>query len=132
MPERRRLPDERRSVTRKLSVRFVNETGQPDELDIYVHVGLYEDGSPGELFLRSSKMGSTVSGFMDAVAMCVSMGLQHGIPLEAYLGKLIGMRFPPSGVGGADFPFVASPLDAVARWLRARFLPRSEDGSTST
>lgn len=127
MPERRRLPDERKSLTRKFTVHFTNELGKPDEVDVYAHVGFYEDGTPGELFLKSSRMGSTVSGFMEALATSVSLGLQYGVPLEKYVLKLKGMRFEPFGMtGDPDAPIAASIPDIVARWLERRFLALPE------
>jgi len=127
MPERRRLPDERQSLTHKFTIRFQNELGKPDEVDIYAHVGFYEDGTPGELFLKSSKMGSAVSGFMEALATSVSLGLQYGVPLEKYVSKMKGMRFEPAGMtGDSDAPIAVSIPDIVARWLERKFLTPKE------
>jgi len=114
---RERLPDERQSVTRKFHIR----TPDGDE-KIYVHVGLYADGRPGELFLTVDKAGSLARGAIDAVAMSISVGLQHGVPLGIYTAKLRGMRFDPAGLtGDPAYPQVASVLDLVARWLDDRF-----------
>jgi hypothetical protein len=88
---RRRLPDERRAVTHHFSI-----AGQ----DAYLTVGVYEDGLPGEIFVRMAKEGSTVSGLMDAFATVVSLALQHGVPLSVLCGKLSHMRFEPSGWSG--------------------------------
>jgi len=81
---RRRLPDERRSLTHHFSV-----GGQEG----YVTVGLYEDGLPGEVFIRMAKEGSTVSGLMDSFATAVSLALQYGVPLQSLCDKLSHTRF---------------------------------------
>jgi ribonucleoside-diphosphate reductase alpha chain len=85
---RRRLPDERHSLTHHFSV-----GGQEG----YVTVGFYEDGLPGELFIRMAKEGSTVSGLMDSFATAVSLALQYGVPLRVLCDKFSHTRFEPSG-----------------------------------
>ena len=111
---RRRLPDERRAITHHFSI-----AGQEG----YLTVGVYEDGSPGEIFVRMAKEGSTVSGLMDAFATVVSLALQHGVPLSVLCGKLSHMRFEPSGwTGNPKIGFAKSILDYIARWLELRFL----------
>ncbi len=118
-PVRRRLPDERRSLTHKFSV-----GGQEG----YVTVGLYDDGLPGELFIRMSKEGSTVSGLMDAFATAVSVGLQYGVPLSVLCRKFSHMRFEPSGwTGNPSIGFAKSLMDYLFRWLELRFL-KGEQG----
>jgi ribonucleoside-diphosphate reductase alpha chain len=127
MTERRRLPDERKSITRKLRINHSTEAGTPATLDIYLHVGLYDDGTPGELFLKADKMGSTVSGLLDALAMSVSIGLQGGVSLGLYTSKMRGMKFEPAGMtGDADLGIAHSIVDAVARWLEKKFPPPVE------
>ena len=88
---RRRLPDERHSLTHHFSI-----GGQEG----YVTVGLYEDGAPGELFIRMAKEGSTVSGLMDSFATAVSLALQYGVPLKVLCDKFSHTRFEPSGWSG--------------------------------
>lgn len=111
---RRRLPDERRAITHHFSI-----GGQEG----YLTVGVYEDGSPGEIFVRMAKEGSTVSGLMDGLATVVSLALQHGIPLRVLCTKLSHMRFEPSGwTGNPKIGFAKSILDYIARWLELRFL----------
>ena len=95
---RRRLPDERHSLTHHFSV-----GGQEG----YVTVGLYEDGLPGELFIRIAKEGSTVSGLMDSFATAVSLALQYGVPLRVLCDKFSHTRFEPSGWSGN--PRLATP-----------------------
>jgi ribonucleoside-diphosphate reductase alpha chain len=111
---RRRLPDERRAITHHFSI-----AGQEG----YLTVGVYEDGSPGEIFVRMAKEGSTVSGLMDAFATVVSLALQHGVPLSVLCGKLSHMRFEPSGwSGNPKIGYAKSLMDYIARWLELKFL----------
>lgn len=116
---RTRLPDTRPSVTRKFTI-----LRGEDPLRIYVTVGLYEDGSPGEVFIKCDRQGSLTSGAFDAVALVISIALQHGVPLAALTNKLRGMSFEPNGMtGDKDFPIAKSVLDLIARWLETRFTP---------
>src|SRR5271168_3520921 len=111
---RRRLPDERHSLTHHFSV-----GGQEG----YVTVGLYEDGLPGELFIRMAKEGSTVSGLMDSFATAVSLALQHGVPLRVLCEKFAHTRFEPSGwTGNAEIGYAKSIMDYIFRWMELRFL----------
>ncbi len=114
-PVRRRLPDERQAVTHKFSI--AGHEG-------YLTVGLFEDGQPGEIFLRMSKEGSTVSGMMDAFATAISVSLQYGVPLESLIRKFSHMRFEPAGfTGNKDVPIAKSITDYIFRWLAVKFLP---------
>jgi ribonucleoside-diphosphate reductase alpha chain len=116
---RRRLPDERRSLTHHFCV-----GGQEG----YITVGLYEDGTPGEMFIRMSKEGSTVSGLMDSFATAVSLALQHGVPLQVLCDKFSHTRFEPSGwSGNPKIGYAKSLLDYLFRWLELRFL-KGEQG----
>jgi len=111
---RLRLPDERRAITHHFSI-----AGQEG----YVTVGVYEDGLPGEIFVRMAKEGSTVSGLMDAFATVVSLALQHGVPLAVLCGKLSQMRVEPSGWSGKpEIGYAKSIMDYIARWLELKFL----------
>ena len=117
---RRGLPDERRSLTHHFSV-----GGQEG----YVTVGLYEDGLPGELFIRMAKEGSTVSGLMDSFATAVSLALQYGVPLKVLCDKFSHTRFEPSGwSGNPKIGYAKSLMDYLFRWLELRFL-RGEQGT---
>ena len=116
---RRRLPDERHSLTHHFSV-----GGQEG----YVTVGLYEDGLPGELFIRMAKEGSTVSGLMDSFATAVSLALQYGVPLRVLCDKFSHTRFEPSGwSGNPKIGYSKSLTDYLFRWLELRFL-KGEQG----
>ena len=111
---RRRLPDERHSLTHHFCV-----GGQEG----YVTVGLYQDGLPGELFIRMAKEGSTVSGLMDSFATAVSLALQYGVPLRVLCDKFSHTRFEPSGwSGNPQIGYAKSLTDYLFRWLELRFL----------
>lgn len=115
---RRRLPDERRALTHKFSVAG---------LEGYVTVGLYEDNSPGEIFLRVAKEGSTLSGIMDCYATSISIALQYGVPLKDLARKFLHTRFEPSGMtSNREIPLATSVIDYVFRWLAGHFLCAEE------
>jgi ribonucleoside-diphosphate reductase alpha chain len=112
-PHRRHLADERQSLTHKFRV---------GEQEGYITVGLYEDGTPGEVFIKIAKEGSTVSGLTDAVALLTSIALQYGVSLDKLADKLEQTRFEPYGItANPDIPFATSLLDYVFRWLRLHF-----------
>ncbi|MFB3778619.1 MAG: vitamin B12-dependent ribonucleotide reductase [Bryobacteraceae bacterium] len=113
-PTRRKLPDERQSVTHKFSI---------GGHEGYITVGLYEDGQPGELFITMAKEGSTISGLMDGFATAISFSLQYGVPLKFLVDKFSHVRFEPSGwTGNQQVPYAKSILDYIFRWLGAKFL----------
>jgi ribonucleoside-diphosphate reductase alpha chain len=113
-PARRKLPDERHSITHKFSI--AGHEG-------YITVGMYEDGTPGEIFLVMAKEGSTISGLMDAFATSISMALQYGVPLEALVEKFSHVRFEPSGfTKNPEIPYAKSITDYIFRWLASKFL----------
>jgi len=112
--QREKMPAERASVTHKFSV---------GGHEGYITVGLYEDHRPGEVFIKMSKEGSTLSGVMDGLALTISIGLQYGVPLKVFVDKLLNTRFEPSGItANANIRFVSSVLDYIARWLGGRFI----------
>ncbi|MDP6607002.1 MAG: hypothetical protein QF664_12205, partial [Dehalococcoidia bacterium] len=112
-PYRRHLPDERKAITHKFRV---------GEQEGYLTVGLHDDGSPGEIFVKIAKEGSTVSGLMDAVALLTSISLQYGVSLVKLSDKLEHTRFEPYGpTGSPDIPLATSVLDYIFRWLRLHF-----------
>src|SRR5579883_2473149 len=89
----------------------------------YLIVGMYEDGVPGEVFIKMSKEGSTLSGFMDGLAISISIGLQYGVPLKTLVDKLTNTRFEPSGfTQNPEIRYASSVLDYIARWLGGRFI----------
>jgi len=113
-PRRRRLPDERQSITHKFDI--AGHEG-------YITVGLYEDGQPGELFLTMAKEGSTISGFADAFAQAISYALQYGVPLQDLVDKFSHVRFEPAGMTkNPDIRFAKSIVDYIFRWMAAKFL----------
>jgi ribonucleoside-diphosphate reductase alpha chain len=113
-PLRRKLPDERRSITHKFDI--AGHEG-------YITAGMYEDGQPGEIFITMSKEGSTISGLMDSFATAISMALQYGVPLRVLVDKFSHMRFEPSGfTKNPDIPMAKSIMDYIFRWLATKFL----------
>jgi ribonucleoside-diphosphate reductase alpha chain len=114
-PVRRRLPATRPSKTISFSV---------GDAEGYIIAGEYPDDGIGEIFLKVAKQGSTLSGVMDAFAISVSLGLQYGVPLEAYVQKFVNMRFEPSGItSDPDIRFAASLADYIFRRLALEYLP---------
>jgi len=126
-PVRERLPRKRRSST--FAFRVADCEG-------YVTVGEYDDGRPGEVFMKVSKQGSTLAGIMDAFSIAVSLGLQHGVPLSTYVRKYTNMRFEPAGItDDADLRIATSLVDYIFRRLALDYLSeteRSELGVLST
>jgi ribonucleoside-diphosphate reductase alpha chain len=112
--QRRKLPDERSSITHKFSV---------GGHEGYLTVGKYEDGTPGEIFIKMAKEGSTLSGIMDAFALSVSIALQYGVPLRALVDKFCNSRFEPSGyTGNPEIRYAKSVVDYIGRWLGGKFI----------
>jgi ribonucleoside-diphosphate reductase alpha chain len=115
-PQRRKLPDERHAITHKFDV--AGHEG-------YVTVGLFEDGTPGEIFLVMAKEGSTISGFADAFAQAISYALQYGVPLQTLVDKFSHSRFEPSGMTkNPEVRFAKSIVDYIFRWMATKFLSR--------
>jgi ribonucleoside-diphosphate reductase alpha chain len=115
---RRKLPDERKAVTHKFDI---------GGHEGYLTVGLYEDGTPGELFVTMAKEGSTISGLMDAFATQTSYALQFGVPLRFMVDKFSHMRFEPSGfTKNREIPIAKSIVDYIFRWMASHFLPVEE------
>jgi ribonucleoside-diphosphate reductase alpha chain len=112
--ERKRLPEDRTEVGRKFRV---------GDYEGYIHVGLYEDGTPGDIFVDIAKEGTTLAGLMNSFMISVSLGLQYGVPLEVYVSKFAHMRFEPSGMtNDADIRVAKSIVDYVFRWMGKKFL----------
>ncbi len=114
LPQRRRLPDDRMEVGRKFKV---------GEYEGYIHVGVFEDGTPGDIFVDIAKEGTTLAGLMNSFMISVSLGLQYGVPLEVYVSKFSHMRFEPSGMtNDSDIRVAKSIVDYIFRWMGKKFL----------
>jgi ribonucleoside-diphosphate reductase alpha chain len=114
LTQRRRLPEDRTEIGRKFRV---------GDYEGYIHVGLYEDGTPGDIFVDIAKDGTTMAGLMNSLMIAVSMGLQYGVPPEVYVSKLSHMRFEPSGLtNDADIRTAKSIVDYIFRWFGKKFL----------
>jgi ribonucleoside-diphosphate reductase alpha chain len=113
-PVRRKLPDERSAITHKFSI---------GGHEGYVTVGMFDDGTPGEIFVAMAKEGSTISGLMDSFATSISYCLQYGVPLKFLVDKFGHVRFEPSGwTGNPVIPYAKSIPDYIFRWLASKFL----------
>jgi ribonucleoside-diphosphate reductase alpha chain len=114
LTQRRRLPEDRVEVGRKFRV---------GDYEGYIHVGLYEDGTPGDIFVDIAKEGTTLAGLMNSFMISISLGLQYGVPLEVYVSKFAHMRFEPSGqTNDPDIRVAKSIVDYIFRWMGKRFL----------
>ena len=114
VPARRRLPDTRNAIAHKFSV---------DSVEGYLHIGLFEDGQPGELFIRIAKNGSTLSGLLDTVGTLVSIALQYGVPISTLVNKFKNVSYEPSGFTiNEDIPIASSITDYVFQFLEKEFL----------
>ncbi len=117
-PTRRRLPATRASITHKFCI---------EGHEGYITAGLYEDGSPGEIFVTMAKEGSTLSGMVDAFATSISLALQYGVPLSDLVHKFSHMRFEPSGrTENNEIPVAQSIVDYIFRWLASQFSSEDE------
>jgi ribonucleoside-diphosphate reductase alpha chain len=113
-PVRKKMPKQRASVTRKVSI---------GGHKMFLTVGLYEDGKPGELFIIMNQQGSFAAGMADSFAKMVSIGLQYGVPIETMVSQLRHMRFQPSGfTGDSDIANTSSISDYIAQWFDKMFL----------
>jgi len=116
---RKKLPDERQSFTHKFSI--AGHEG-------YIHVGLYETGEPGEIFVKMAKEGSTISGLMDSFATAISLALQHGVPLRLIVDKFSRTRFEPYGfTENPEIPRASSIMDYLFRWLGSKLTKREQE-----
>jgi ribonucleoside-diphosphate reductase alpha chain len=119
-PLRRRLNDTRTALTHKFDI--AGHEG-------YLTVGLFDDGSPGELFITMAKEGSTIGGLMDSIGTLTSLAWQYGVPLEALVKKFAHQRFEPSGfTKNPEIRNAASITDYVFRWLALQFIPGYREG----
>jgi ribonucleoside-diphosphate reductase alpha chain len=121
-PLRRRLPDERKALVHHFSV---------GGHEGYLMVGLYEDGQPGEIFIRMAKAGSTIAGLMDSFGIAVSMALQYGVSLKVLCDKFSHTRFEPSGwSGNPKIGYAKSLMDYLFRYMALKFLPPATPSSS--
>jgi ribonucleoside-diphosphate reductase alpha chain len=112
--ELRRMLPNRQAMTRKLRL---------GDLEGYVIVGLYEDGTPGEVFLTFNRVGSMERGLLNALALVISKALQRGVPLADIVKSMRGQKFEPSGfTGDKEIPSADSIVDLIAQWLELRFV----------
>ncbi len=119
-PTRRVMPIERQEIGRKFQV---------GEYEGYIHVGLFPEGDPGDIFVDIAKEGTTLAGLMNAFMIAVSVGMQYGVPLEVFVSKFAHMRFEPSGItNDPDIRIAKSIPDYIFRWMGKRFL----DAETQT
>jgi ribonucleoside-diphosphate reductase alpha chain len=120
-PYRRRLPDERQSITHKFAL---------GGHEGYLTVGMYPDGQPGEIFIKMAKVGSTISGLMDSFALALSMTLQYGVPLSVLVEKFSHTRFEPAGyTNNPEIPMAKSIMDYIFQYLSMKFLATADDAS---
>lgn len=118
-PTRKRLPDTRKSVTHRVGI----TDPTVGVIDVYIIVGFYADGSPGELFLKVGKWGSTLHGLLDVIGIETSLLLQYGIPLQEIASKLRGMKFVPEGAtDDPTIPVCLSLVDYIFSWLEKRYV----------
>lgn len=115
---RRRMPDERQAITHKFSI--AGHKG-------YLTVGMFDDGTPGEIFISMAKQGSMISGLMDAFALSISISLQYGVPLNVWVRKFVNTHFEPYGfTSNPQIRIAKSITDYIMRYLAIRFLPADE------
>lgn len=134
-PRRVRLPDTRDGITRHWTLskpRRVeacpackHKWEEGGDMKVYATVSTYPDGRPGEVFVRADSVGSTAHGALDAAAIAISIGLQHGIDLSVYTQKLVNTRYGAAGLtGDPEFPTATSVWDLIARWMEKRFVKK--------
>jgi ribonucleoside-diphosphate reductase alpha chain len=116
---RRKLPRTRESITHKFNIAG---------FEGYLTIGLFEDGRPGEIFIKMAKEGSTLSGMVQAFCRAFSLALQFGLPVDEAVVRFKGMRFEPMGpTGNPDIPEALSVIDYVARYLERTFVEPQAD-----
>lgn len=122
-PERRRLPDDREGVTRKFEILPKMGADTESATSFYISANCYPGTKRvGEIFLKCDRHGSLASGVLDALAISLSVGLQHGVPVEAYTSKFVNTRFEPSGfTGDKEYPRASSVVDLLGRWLQDHY-----------
>jgi ribonucleoside-diphosphate reductase alpha chain len=120
-PQRSTMPIELEEIGRKFQV---------GEYEGYIHVGLFPDGTPGDVFVDIAKEGTTLAGLMNALMISVSLGIQYGVPLDVYVSKFSHMRFEPAGLtNDPDIRVAKSLVDYIFRWLGKKFLDADTQAS---
>ncbi len=122
-PTRRTLPDTRRSVTHKFAI---------GGHEGYLTIGLHADDAPGEIFIKMSKEGSTISGMCQAFCRAFSLALQYGLTVEDAVARFKGMRFEPMGAtSNPEIPEAQSIVDYIARYLELNYKNTGEHRTRS-
>jgi len=147
VPDRVRLPDERESITHRFVIRCGYEdfiaSGKTDDngnqlykreirdLNGYLTVGMYDDGKPGELFMKIGKAGGLWQVY-DSLMIAISVGLQYGIPIEVFINKFEHMRFEPNGqTVNKEIPLAKSIADYLAKWLKMKYIVDKNECSSN-
>ena len=116
---RKKLSETRQSITHKFDI---------SGFEGYLTVGLYDDGTPGEIFIRAQKQGSTMEGILDSFATAVSLGLQYGVPIETMIDKFTGSKFEPAGfTHNEEIRYASSPMDYIFKWIGLNFIDEEDD-----
>lgn len=124
-PTRRCMPAERPGMTRKFNIPHIDENNIASMYELYVTTSTFEDGSLGEVFLKTGKAGEMHRLAMDALGTMISLGLQHGVPIEIICDKFRFMRGGPSGfIGDSEHKFCTSPFDLLAQYLSKKYGPK--------
>lgn len=121
------MPDERKSITKKFTIHAQPEYG--GDLEGYITVGLFEDGSPGEIFITVAKEGTLIRGLLVVLGTAVSIGLQQGVPLQTFIDKFKYLKFEPAGLTDDPHPLsmTSSVIDYIFRWLEMKFTDGEEN-----
>lgn len=121
-PKREVMPSERGGSTFAFRLQQTGVDGQPETVRLYFTINQVPDGRVGEVFIRADKQGGFMSGVLDVLGIMISLGLQHGVPLDVIIQKMKDTRFPPASFTGNNIvPNCSSPLDLLARLLEAKF-----------
>jgi len=118
---RRRMPDERKSITKKFTIHAHPDYG--GDIDGYITAGLFEDGTLGEIFITVAKEGTLIRGLLVVLGTAVSIGLQQGVPLQTFVDKFKYLKFEPAGPTDDPHPLsmASSVIDYIFRWLEMKF-----------
>ncbi len=124
--ERKRLPTTHNSVVHKVKI-TAGTSG--DEFTLFIILGFYDDGTPGELFINMGKAGSTMNGLLDSIGILCSYALQYGVPLDALCGRMQDIAFEPMGqTSNPDIPTCQSVIDYIFKWIGMNYGQRELTG----